>query len=105
MPEHSRLPNVSFRVDFTYGEAYLTSWEDEDLDLTAWKIRCEARSFYFPNMKLEPRQRVTITNGLMGRHDPPRYLRWDSPNIWSFPSVSRPVELFDANGNRIASCQ
>jgi len=105
MPDHPGRPNVSFRVDFTYEEAYLTSWEDADLDLRGWTIRCEARRFYFPEMTLEPRQTVTITNGVSGRHNPPSYLRWDSPNIWSFPSVSRPVELYDANGNRVAIYQ
>jgi len=95
-------PAVWLRVDSFSDTAVVTNRDDVDLDLTGWRLQCEARWFNFPSITLEPGGTVTVTNGGSGRHDPPRYLRWRPPNIWSWPYPDRDLELRDASWNVVA---
>lgn len=101
-PEQPRRPNVSLRVDFEREQAHVISQDTRDFTLTAWRIRCGSRSFIFPRVTLVARETITITNGLIGCHNPPRYLRWESPNIWTWPDEDCQPDLLDAAGTVVA---
>jgi hypothetical protein len=102
MPEQPSRPNVSLRVDFEREQARVISQDTRDFDLRAWRIRCGSRSFIFPGVTLAARETITVTNGLTGCHNPPRYLRWDSPNIWTWPDEDCQADLLDAAGIVVA---
>ena len=45
---------------------------------------------------------ICITNGLTGCHNPPRYLRWEDPNVWTWPDEDCLADLLDAQGTVVA---
>ncbi len=92
-------PSVLMDVDFVFESVHVTNWGDTEVCLCGWSLRGGRTRFEFPNVTLEPGDTVSVTAGVLARHEPPRYLRWRTPNMWTWPnelSDGDPVELLDA---------